>query len=139
MIADHEIFSQQGSIGDCELRNQTEKFLFQLGIPDTNIVWWMDRLMFDVYRNFAMTSKLQTTIDHCIFLNRGIIMPKYFSKEAKRLSQIKFNEKQPQQISHDPQEKIWNQYLFSIDRADLELILLCDDFWYMTTNGDRIL
>ena len=54
MIADHEIFSQQGSIGDCELRNQAEKFLYQYGIPDTNIVLWMNRLMFDVYRNFAM-------------------------------------------------------------------------------------
>lgn len=54
MIADHEIFSIQGFIGDCELRNQAEKFLYQFGIPDTNIVLWMDRLMFDVYRNFAM-------------------------------------------------------------------------------------
>ena len=54
MIADHEIFSQQGSIGDCELRNQTENFLHQFGISDTHIVVWMDRLMFDVYRNFAM-------------------------------------------------------------------------------------
>lgn len=54
MIADHEIFSIQGFIGECELRNQAEKFLYQFGIPDTNIVLWMDRLMFDVYRNFAM-------------------------------------------------------------------------------------
>lgn len=54
MIADHEIFSIQGFIGDCELRNQAEKFLYQFGIPDTNIVLWMDRLMFDVFRNFAM-------------------------------------------------------------------------------------
>lgn len=54
MIVDHEIFSIKGMIGDCELRNQTEKFLYQYGIPDTNIVLWMNRLMFDVYRNFAM-------------------------------------------------------------------------------------
>ena len=54
MIADHEIFSIKGMIGDCELRNQTEKFLYQYGIPDTNVVMWMDRLMFDVFRNFAM-------------------------------------------------------------------------------------
>lgn len=54
MIADYEVFKQNGMIGDCELRNQTEKFLSQFGIPDTNIVLWMDRLMFDVYRNFAM-------------------------------------------------------------------------------------
>lgn len=54
MIADHEIFSQQGFIGECELRNQAEKFLYQFGIPDTSIVFWMDRLIFDVYRNFAI-------------------------------------------------------------------------------------
>ena len=54
MIADHEIFSQKGSIGDCELRDQTEKFLHQFGIPDTNIVLWMDRIMFDVFRNVGM-------------------------------------------------------------------------------------
>lgn len=54
MIVDHEIFIQQGFIGDCELRNQAEKFLYQFGIPDTNIVLWMNRLMFDVFRNFAM-------------------------------------------------------------------------------------
>lgn len=54
MIVDHEIFSIKGMIGDCELRNQTEKFLCQCGIANTNIVLWMDRLMFDVFRNFAM-------------------------------------------------------------------------------------
>lgn len=54
MIADHEIYSIQGFIGDCELRNQTEIFLHQYGIQDTNFVMWMDRLMFDVFRNFAM-------------------------------------------------------------------------------------
>ena len=54
MIADHEIFSIKGMIGDCELRNQTQKFLQQFRIPNTNIVLWMDRIMFDIFRNVAM-------------------------------------------------------------------------------------
>ena len=54
MIADHEIYSIQGFIGDCELRDQTENFLCQFGMQYTNIELWMDRLMFDVFRNFAM-------------------------------------------------------------------------------------
>lgn len=54
MIADHELFKIQGITGDTELRTQTERFVDQYGLHDINIITWMDMLMFDIYRDFAM-------------------------------------------------------------------------------------
>lgn len=65
-------------------------------------------------------------------------MTKYISKEAKRLSQMKFKEKEPVQIQHTPQTKCWPQYWSSIDRNDLQLILENKDFEYMTSDEESI-
>ena len=65
-------------------------------------------------------------------------MAKYLSKEANRLSQMKFTEKEPMLIFTSPQTKTWEQYWSSIDRNDLELILEDKDFQYMTSDEDSI-
>ena len=65
-------------------------------------------------------------------------MSKYLSKEAKRLAQMKFTEKEPMQIQHTPQDIMWSQYWTSVDRNDLQLILEDEYFQYMTSAEDSI-
>ena len=62
----------------------------------------------------------------------------YLSKEAKRLSQMRFNEKEPKQIQYSPQEKLWTQYWSSIDRNDLQTILELKEFQYIMCDEDSI-
>jgi len=65
-------------------------------------------------------------------------MTKYISKEAKRLSQMRFNEKEPKQIQYTPQEKLWTQYWSSIDRNDLQTILELKEFQYIMCGENSI-
>lgn len=62
----------------------------------------------------------------------------YLSKEAKRLAQMKFTEKEPMLIFTSPQTKTWTQYWSSIDRNDLQTILEIKDFQYMTSDEESI-
>ena len=65
-------------------------------------------------------------------------MAKYLSKEANRLSQMKFTEKEPSKIQHTPTPINWRQYWSSIDRSDLQVILENNDFQYIATDEDSI-
>ena len=53
MVKDYKDYETKCYTGDTELRRQTEKFLKEANIPDTNTAIWMQLLMFDVYANLA--------------------------------------------------------------------------------------
>ena len=65
-------------------------------------------------------------------------MAKYLSKEAKRLSQMRFKEKEPDKILYTPQTINWRQYWSSIDRNELQTILELKEFRYIMCDGDSI-
>lgn len=63
IIKDQEQFERDGFIGDCALRD-TARIVKEhiLSAQDTNIVLWMDRLVFEVYRRYTYESnKLLTS------------------------------------------------------------------------------
>lgn len=53
---DYVEFEKKGVIGDCELRRQVELWRHAAGINDSNIVLWMDQLVKEVWRRFAIIS-----------------------------------------------------------------------------------
>ena len=62
----------------------------------------------------------------------------YISKEAKRLSQLKFKEKPPQEIRENKQKKIQYDYWYCLERDDIIMILERPDFYQMTPSDDGI-
>ena len=62
----------------------------------------------------------------------------YISKEAKRLSQLKFKEKPPQEIRENKQKKSKFDYLYCLERDDIMMILERPDFYQMTPSDDGI-
>ena len=65
-------------------------------------------------------------------------MAKYLSKEANRLSQMKFTEKEPMLIFTSPITKRWMQYWTVLGRDNLKLILDDPDFDYMSSDDKHI-
>ena len=62
----------------------------------------------------------------------------YISKEAKRLSQLKFNEKPPHEICKNKQTKSEFIYWYCLERADIMMILERPDFYQMTASDDGV-
>ena len=65
-------------------------------------------------------------------------MAKYLSKEANRLSNLKFKEKEPMLIDFSPLTKRLTQYWTTLDRDNLKLILDDPDFDYMSSDEEHI-
>ena len=63
----------------------------------------------------------------------------YISKEAKRLSQLKFNEKPPQEIQETRQKKSQFDHWYCLERDDIMMILERPDFYQMTSSDDVIM
>lgn len=63
-------------------------------------------------------------------------MTKLLSKEARRLSQMKFKEKEPDKIVYERQTKSRSQYYTNLDRDEIELILSESTFQYLSANYD---
>lgn len=53
MVLDYKKFKEQGCIGDCTLREHSEAYVKQLGIP-SSITDCMQRMIFEVYEVLAL-------------------------------------------------------------------------------------
>lgn len=54
IMADYEIFSKKGSIGDCVMRDHAELFAREYGIGDHFAVFTMQQLTAAVWRHYAL-------------------------------------------------------------------------------------
>ncbi len=54
IIEGHEYLKDQGAIGDEPIRQHTLAFLGQHGIPNHNIVMWMELLAHECHRYFSI-------------------------------------------------------------------------------------
>lgn len=60
------------------------------------------------------------------------------SKEAKRLSQMKFKENEPEQIKTTPQLKSWIEHFDTIDKQTLKNIAATENFEFMESCDEYI-
>jgi hypothetical protein len=60
LTKDYELFEKQGAIGDCLLRETTEKLMSESGLTEGSVVLWMDRIAFEAYRYLAQVFLMES-------------------------------------------------------------------------------
>jgi len=65
LTKDYELFEKQGSVGDCLLRETTEKLISESGLSEGSTALWMDRVAFEAYRYLAQVFLMEMVFMGC--------------------------------------------------------------------------